>query len=285
MNRIQSINALLPQTQCRECGYAGCLPYATALVNDNAPINLCAPGGQEVLNDLATVLHRETTSPQKSHQNVIAWIDEAVCIGCTACIRACPVDAIMGASKLMHTVLADECTGCGLCVAPCPVDCIFLQPTKETYLPQARFLGDSATGARFTSARHAQTRYENRIARQQRQEAERKQQHAQRAAQIAQTMQAASTQNKVQAASATALNPAQLIAQAMAKAQAQQNQRVVPSNHDSFREQQVKDAQKKATYRRYMRDAQYGNDAEKATAIAWLQQYKAEQEAMQAAQN
>ena len=285
MNRIQSINALLPQTQCRECGYAGCLPYATALVNDNAPINLCAPGGQEVLNDLAIALHRETTSPPKSHQNVIAWIDEAVCIGCTACIRACPVDAIMGASKLMHTVLADECTGCGLCVAPCPVDCIYLQPTKETYLPQARFFGRFSNGGAIyigTSCPNALRKPHRSPAtpRSRTQTATRTTCRANR-----QTMQAASTQNKVQAASATALNPAQLIAQAMAKAQAQQNQRVVPSNHDSFREQQVKDAQKKATYRRYMRDAQYGNDAEKAIAIAWLQQYKAEQDAMQAAQN
>lgn len=280
---IQQINAVLPQTQCRECGYAGCLPYAQAMVNDDADVHLCAPGGQEVMLDLAQLLQRPPKMPAKTHQNVLAWIDEAVCIGCAACIRVCPVDAIFGASKLMHTVLADECTGCGLCVPACPVDCIELQPTDADYLPMARYLNDDvARQPRFAAAAHAQKRYEQRQARQQRDAAERQKQQAERAAQMrakATVRQHASEAQKVQAA----LNPAALIAQAMARAQSQQSQRVTSNNRDEFREQQVKEAQERATYRRYQRDAQYGNEQEKAIAIAWLKQYKAEQEARELA--
>ncbi|WP_308905816.1 RnfABCDGE type electron transport complex subunit B, partial [Neisseria subflava] len=135
---IQSISRLLPQTQCRECGYEGCLPYARALSAGEASVNLCAPGGETVMKDLADLLGKPYLAPAKTQIKAVALIDEAVCIGCTACIRACPVDAIMGASKLMHTVISDECTGCGLCVTPCPVDCIDMVPVSQPFLPSAR---------------------------------------------------------------------------------------------------------------------------------------------------
>ena len=270
------INRLLPQTQCRECGYAGCLPYAQALAEEHADIHLCKPGGEAVLHDLSRLLHRPVEHAAPPHQNVVAHIDEAVCIGCTACIRACPVDAIMGASKLMHTVLADECTGCGLCVPPCPVDCIDLLPSAHAHLPAAHDLADDQSSERFAAAAHAKARYDNRQARQAREAAERKRQHAERAAQIkADTQKTDAQKTNVQAA----LNPAALIAQAMARAQAQQNQRIVPSNHEEFRREQVRQAQEKATYRRHMHDAQHGSGEQKAAAIAWLQRHKAEQEA------
>ena len=182
----------------------------------------------------------------------------------------------MGASKLMHIVLADECTGCGLCVPPCPVDCIDLLPSAHAHLPAAHDLADDRSSERFAAAAHAKARYDNRQARQAREAAERKRQQAERAAQIkADTQKTDAPKTNVQAA----LNPAALIAQAMARAQAQQNQRVVPSNREEFRREQVRQAQEKATYRRHMHDAQHGSGEQKAAAIAWLQRHKAEQEA------
>lgn len=125
---IERIDALLPQTQCRQCGYDGCRPYAEAISNGAAEINRCPPGGNEVIADLAGLLRRPPV-PLDQHYGetkapAVALIDEAWCIGCTLCIQACPVDAIAGAAKLMHTVIVDECTGCELCIPPCPVDCI-----------------------------------------------------------------------------------------------------------------------------------------------------------------
>ena len=130
---LQAINRLLPQTQCRECGYQGCLPYAQALLHEDAPVNLCAPGGEAVMVDIAALLGKPRVAPVKTQPKAVALIDEAACIGCTACIRACPVDAIMGASKFMHTVISDECTGCRLCVDPCPVNCIIMKPRDEKW--------------------------------------------------------------------------------------------------------------------------------------------------------
>jgi Na+-translocating ferredoxin:NAD+ oxidoreductase subunit B len=124
------INALLPQTQCGQCDYAGCRPYAEAIARGDADINQCPPGGDAGIRALAALLGRAPIPLDPAHgvekPPVVALIREADCIGCTKCIQACPVDAIVGGSKLMHTVLADLCTGCELCLPPCPVDCIDL---------------------------------------------------------------------------------------------------------------------------------------------------------------
>jgi Na+-translocating ferredoxin:NAD+ oxidoreductase subunit B len=126
---VEQIDALLPQQQCGKCTYPGCRPYATALANSEAEINQCPPGGEATMLALASLLGREplplnSEANQVENQILLALIDEASCIGCTLCIQACPVDAILGAPKQMHTVIASECTGCQLCLPPCPVDCI-----------------------------------------------------------------------------------------------------------------------------------------------------------------
>lgn len=125
----EQIDALLPQTQCGLCGFSGCKPYAEALSNNQATINLCPPGGVKGLLALSELLQQDpkpfiADMQTKAKPPLTAVIREAECIGCTKCIQACPVDAILGSAKLMHTVLTNECTGCELCVAPCPVDCI-----------------------------------------------------------------------------------------------------------------------------------------------------------------
>ena len=126
------IEDLLPQTQCTKCGYDGCRPYAVAIAGGTADINQCPPGGIEGVARLAGLLGRKVIplNPLNGHERgrPVAFIDESLCIGCTLCIQACPVDAIIGAAKQMHTILPSLCTGCDLCVAPCPVDCIVLYP-------------------------------------------------------------------------------------------------------------------------------------------------------------
>lgn len=125
---INGINALLPQTQCAQCGFPGCLPYARAIAAGEAPLNLCPPGGKTTHEALIRLLpDHDRGNPPVEPSPVTAFIDESRCIGCYLCIPACPVDAIVGAKGFMHTVLTKECTGCGLCVAPCPVDCITLE--------------------------------------------------------------------------------------------------------------------------------------------------------------
>ncbi|MEO8673885.1 MAG: RnfABCDGE type electron transport complex subunit B [Tahibacter sp.] len=132
---IQRIDALLPQTQCGQCNFIGCRPYAAAIATGGADIDQCPPGGQRGVDALAQLLGRASKPLNPAHgveaPRTVALIDEAVCIGCTKCIQVCPVDAILGAPKLMHTVIAAECTGCGLCLPPCPVDCISL-PLAQT---------------------------------------------------------------------------------------------------------------------------------------------------------
>ncbi|MDU0356172.1 electron transport complex subunit RsxB [Paraglaciecola aquimarina] len=128
---VEQIDEILPQTQCGQCGYPGCKPYAEAIANGD-DINKCPPGGDATIKKLADLMGVEATSLDSAHGQEegkkVAYIREAECIGCTKCIQACPVDAIIGAAKQMHTVITDECTGCDLCVEPCPVDCIDMLP-------------------------------------------------------------------------------------------------------------------------------------------------------------
>lgn len=125
---VESVNEVLPQIQCAQCGYPGCRPYAQAVVHQDAPINRCPPGGEATLIALAALMNRPTIPIDTSLAPVsierVALIDESVCIGCALCLPACPVDAIVGAHQFMHTVVSVDCTGCELCLAPCPVDCI-----------------------------------------------------------------------------------------------------------------------------------------------------------------
>ena len=134
---VDAIDALLPQTQCGQCTYPGCRPYAEAIANGEAPINQCPPGGQATIIALADLLDLEVLEPNTEHGErhdipLVAFIDEQNCIGCTLCIQACPVDAILGSSRQMHTIIVDECTGCELCLPPCPVDCITMIPIGQS---------------------------------------------------------------------------------------------------------------------------------------------------------
>jgi len=175
MSLIQRIDALLPQTQCGKCGHPGCKPYAEGIASGE-PINKCPPGGSETIAALADLLKvpvLELDTSRGSAPAQIAYIREAECIGCTKCIQACPVDAIVGAAKLMHTVIVDECTGCDLCVAPCPVDCIEMRPLPlATVLPIVGGLAFSLEEQRARAAKrnHARRRFEQRNARLQREE-------------------------------------------------------------------------------------------------------------------
>ena len=139
---VEQINSILPQTQCGQCTYAGCKPYAEAIAKGEAKINQCPPGGQEGVDALAELLNVDTLPLNEEHGETkpkhVVEIDEELCIGCTLCIQACPVDAILGASKVMTTVIASECTGCDLCIPVCPVDCIYLidlKPSMDEYVP------------------------------------------------------------------------------------------------------------------------------------------------------
>ncbi|RON43086.1 electron transporter RnfB [Pseudomonas frederiksbergensis] len=191
MSLIQRIDALLPQTQCGKCGHPGCKPYAEGIASGES-INKCPPGGSETIAALADLLKvpvLELDVSRGSAPAQIAYIREAECIGCTKCIQACPVDAIVGAAKLMHTVIVDECTGCDLCVAPCPVDCIEMRPLPlATVLPIVGGLAFSLEEqrARATKRNRARRRFEQRNARLQRevqQKIAERQARAQRAAQ------------------------------------------------------------------------------------------------------
>ena len=133
---VEKIDAILPQTQCGQCGFPGCKPYAEAIANGEADINQCPPGGEEGVRKLADLLGREFKPLSEEHgvekPKSVAVIDEQTCIGCTLCIQACPVDAIVGAAKQMHTIVASLCTGCELCIKPCPVECITMEVIPES---------------------------------------------------------------------------------------------------------------------------------------------------------
>ncbi len=154
------IDNILPQTQCGLCGYKGCMPYAEAMANQEADINLCPPGGVKGLLKLADLLEKNPEPfleemQAKAKPTMRAVIREAECIGCTKCIKACPVDAILGAGKLMHTVITDECTGCELCIAPCPVDCIDMVVSEDNTDRQTQY--KSRYEARLKRLNHEST--------------------------------------------------------------------------------------------------------------------------------
>ncbi|KPW70458.1 MULTISPECIES: electron transport complex subunit RsxB [Pseudomonas syringae group] len=167
---VQRIDALLPQTQCGKCGHSGCRPYADGIAGGEA-INKCPPGGDETIAQLADLLavpRLALDTERGAAPAQVAFIREAECIGCTKCIQACPVDAIVGAAKLMHTVIIDECTGCDLCIAPCPVDCIEMHPLPlATVTPIVGGLAPTPElqQARLKKRTHARLRFESRNAR------------------------------------------------------------------------------------------------------------------------
>jgi Na+-translocating ferredoxin:NAD+ oxidoreductase subunit B len=175
MPLAERIDAILPQTQCEKCGYRGCKPYAEAIARGEADINQCPPGGAAGIQQLARLLGREPKPLSVSHgverPRTVAVIDEKLCIGCTLCIQACPVDAIIGASKQMHTVITALCTGCDLCVAPCPVDCIDMVPAADSRTPYPVFWAQPA--GMTPVARAARERHALRLQRTQREQQER----------------------------------------------------------------------------------------------------------------
>ena len=156
------LDALLPQTQCEQCGFHGCRPYAEAMARGEAPINRCPPGGAAGIAKLAALLGAPVLPLDPGHgvekPRTLARIVEADCIGCTKCIQACPVDAIVGAAKLMHTVLPDQCTGCELCVPACPVDCIVLEPMPREQVEDPARADASRTHFQRREARLARER-------------------------------------------------------------------------------------------------------------------------------
>ena len=179
---VAQIDAILPQTQCEKCGYAGCMPYAKAIAKGEADINQCPPGGDAGIRALVHLTHI-AYKPLNAENGIekpkaLAVIDEASCIGCTLCIKACPVDAILGASKQMHTVIASECTGCELCLAPCPVDCITMQPVSNSNAIENLARGLIKTD--LTQADLARKRYYFRLSRIEQEKLERTQKFAQR---------------------------------------------------------------------------------------------------------
>ena len=175
---VDSIDDILPQTQCRKCTFSGCRPYAQAIASNQANINQCPPGGQATILALANLLGREPEplNPEYGQEKpkMLAVIEEKDCIGCTLCIQACPVDAILGAAKQMHTVITAECTGCELCLPPCPVDCIRMVPVIDNTSPIALVSSDSvAKDQTKEKADIARARNAFRLERLQREKAER----------------------------------------------------------------------------------------------------------------
>ena len=211
---VDRIDAILPQTQCGKCGYPGCRPYAEAIASKEADINKCPPGGEDGIRELADLLGVEFKpfgADVVLKPPSVAFIDENLCIGCTLCLQACPVDAISGAPKLMHTIIAPLCTGCELCVAPCPVDCISMLPLPQDIISREQ---------KRAAANAARERYRfrlERIERDKREKAERLAQKEQAAMKSAAApadaqalIQAALARARAQAAAVKPQNTAQL---------------------------------------------------------------------------
>ena len=213
VNHIEKINlmdACLPQTQCRQCGYAGCKPYAMAIVDGEADINQCPPGGEAGVRQLAMLMGVQYKPLNPIHgtekPKAIAFIVEETCIGCTLCIQACPVDAILGASKMMHTVISQECTGCELCLPVCPMDCIVMEPIikLDSLRLDSGFLQKIAQEAQEFKATNdlARERYNFRLLRQAREQQEATQKQLERAefikANAAKAMQSAANNSTLQ---------------------------------------------------------------------------------------
>jgi electron transport complex protein RnfB len=188
---IERIDSILPQTQCRQCGFHGCMPYAEAIAASSASINQCPPGGEAGIQQLADLLGINPIPLNAANgvtkPKAVALIDEQDCIGCTLCIDACPVDAIVGAAKQMHTVIEAECTGCELCLAPCPVDCIRMTPptklvaaleSSHSIIIVNESLNESEVKKR--AADHARERYQFRLLRLDREEQEQVEKFAQK---------------------------------------------------------------------------------------------------------
>ena len=275
MKSVQQIEALLPQTQCGQCGYAGCAPYAEALLKQESAINLCPPGGRKTIAALANLLHVPVLEPadllKTEAPKVLAVIDEDVCIGCTACIKACPVDAIVGATKRMHDVIALECTGCGLCVPPCPVDCIDLLTVEDEFLP--RVLEHTQVSA-YEAATHAKQRFERRSLRLERLETRKQQEReAKRTAlQAARTLKQPSMTQQASTTPSAAFDPLALIAKATANASSQK--KVEVHNQSEHVEEQLQAAMDAAAIRQAMRDIEFGSETEKQRAIQLLREQK-----------
>lgn len=212
---IEEIDAILPQTQCRRCGFSGCLPYAEAIAEERADINQCPPGGDEGIRKLAELLGKSPLPLNPAYglyqPRAVALVNEEACIGCTLCIQACPVDAIVGAIKQMHTVIAAECTGCELCVAPCPMDCISMMPKERLGYSARNQLDNTEDGSGRddkAAADHMRKRNRYRLQRLEQEKREKEGRTAQKSEAVAVNNSSSAAENRKKAAIQAALTRA-----------------------------------------------------------------------------